>query len=454
MSSSRWKSELHELPALALSDVASEPVRLMLTGLAKHQGMTLQRWLSLRLRSLAVMALSPAARERLMAKHSQPFFSKQQKFIDYVALSCPVEDSDVPNDECFWWGAELIGDDIRAAAEDARTQRRQASRVTRSQHRLWKPAGVDRTKTLSATDHRQHWHKQLLEAGPFRDIVRVTAQMTRRVERLLVDAPNFKDVTLFVLGQLALAGRGRRELRLPPILLVGPPAAGKTWWAEQLARAMELYCECITLPSVTANFELSGGSTQWFASQPGQIMRAFVKTKQASPVFVLDEIDKTISSTGYAVAPALLGLIDRCAAARWRDEFYDQEFDVSRALFVATANYPERMDSALRSRFLRFDVRAPIRSERAALIASVWQQYRAMRADIRLPKTLRPDVIEILVDRFDDARQMLRLFDDGLGRAARRRGPLYLLPADVGGPVAHLATWNRGSSPATQLPDH
>jgi hypothetical protein len=446
MSSFRWKSELRELPALALSEVASEPVRLMLTGLARQQGMTLQQWLALRLRSLAVMALPTDARERLLARHNRDFFSQGP---DYVALSCPSEEKDVPDDACFWSGATLIEDDIRAAAADARAYRQQVARATRHQHRLWKPTAVDRTRTLSTTDPRQHWHKRLQEAGSHRDIVRVTQRMMRRVERLLIDAPNFRETTLFVLGQLALAGRGRRELRVPPILLVGPPAAGKTWWAEQLARAMDLHCECITLPSVTANFELSGGSTQWAASQPGQIMRTFVQTKRASPVFVLDEIDKTLTNTGYAVAPALLGLIDRSAATRWRDEFYDQEFDVSRALFVATANHPERMDSALRSRFLRFDVRAPLRSERAALIASVWQQYRLLRADIRLPKTLRADVIDILVDRFDDARQMLRLFDDGLGRAARRRGPLFLMPADVGGPVAHLA-WNKGTFPTPQ----
>ena len=65
--------------------------------------------------------------------------------------------------------------------------------------------------------------------------MRVTPRMVRAVERMLTDAPNLREPTLFVLGQLALALRGHRELRLPPMLLVGPPAAGRTWWAEQLA---------------------------------------------------------------------------------------------------------------------------------------------------------------------------------------------------------------------------
>ena len=93
--------------------------------------------------------------------------------------------------------------------------------------------------------------------GPDRDIVRVTARLVRRVEQLLVDAPNVREATLFILGQLALSHRNRGELRLPPILLVGPPAAGKTWWAQQLAEALGVHCEFIALPAHFAHRDRS-----------------------------------------------------------------------------------------------------------------------------------------------------------------------------------------------------
>lgn len=68
----------------------------------------------------------------------------------------------------------------------------------------------------------------------------------------------------------ALVQRYGGEFRVPPILLVGPPAAGKTWWAEQIAEAPGVRCEFIALPSVSASFERSGGCPQWYTAMPGR----------------------------------------------------------------------------------------------------------------------------------------------------------------------------------------
>ena len=442
MSTSRWKSELSEIPAFPFTELASEPVRLLLAGLAKRDGLPLQEWLALRLRSWAVMALPADVRDRVLTGHLQNFFAAEAAPIDYIALSYPSESTDVPDDACFWLGVARMADDIKAAAAALREKRLQAA-PARGRHVLWRAHPTDIPKVYPKDDSRHQWNKQLQEMGATRDIVRVTSGMLRRVEQLLVDAPNLREATLFVLGQMALACRGQRELRLPPLLLAGPPAAGKTWWAEQLAKALGVHSEVITLPAMSASFELAGGSGQWRNGTPGYIARSFLRTPLASPLFVLDEIDKPIQDNSYPVAPVLLGLIDRSSAARWRDEFFDLDFDVSRSIFVATANKPEKMDPALRSRFRRIEVYAPKRSERAAMVASVWRQYRATRADLRLPKALDADVVDLLSLQIDDARHLMRVLDEALGRAARRRGRLQIISSDVGGPVAHLAAWNK-----------
>jgi ATP-dependent Lon protease len=332
-------------------------------------------------------------------------------------------------------------------------EKRQQALPTRGRHVLWRAHPTDTAKVYLKDDPRHQWNKQLQDMGPSRDIVRVTSAMVRRVEQLLIDAPNLREATLFVLGQMALARRGQCELRLPPLLLAGPPAAGKTWWAEQLAKALGVHSEVITLPSMSASFELAGGSAQWRNGTPGYIARSFLRTPLASPLFVLDEIDKPIQDNSYPVAPVLLGLIDRSSAARWRDEFFDLDFDVSRSIFVATANKPEKMDPALRSRFRRIDVCAPTRSERVAMVSSVWRQYRATRADLHLQKELPTDVIDLLAQKIDDARHLMRVLDEALGRAARRRGRLKLIAADVGGPVVRLAAWSKDANPP-QRPNH
>ena len=82
------------------------------------------------------------------------------------------------------------------------------------------------------------------------------------------------------------------------------------------------------------------------------------------------------------------------------------------------------------------------------MVASVWRQYRATRNDLQLPKSLAADVVDLLALQIDDARHLMRVLDEALGRAARRRGRLQLIASDVGGPVARLAAWSKEVPPA------
>lgn len=292
-----------------------------------------------------------------------------------------------------------------------------------------------RVRAAPKEEDRKGWFERLAHSGHEREIPRVRSAQLKAVERLSEDAPNLREPADFVLGQLA-AARRRGALALPPILLVGPPAAGKTWWAERLAAALCVPSTLIAMPGVTASWELSGGSASWNSSQPGRFVRTLLSTRSASVVFVLDEIEKS-SPGNYNPAPVLLHLLERANAKAWRDEFFDTEFDLSRAIVIATANRPELMDSALRSRFREFHVEAPRRSERAPIIESVWRQFRRDAA-LRLPATLPEAVVAHLADTFTDARAVQRAFDAALGRASLRPGRLQLLPADFGAPAAQL----------------
>ncbi|MHB8743908.1 MAG: AAA family ATPase [Sulfuricaulis sp.] len=299
-------------------------------------------------------------------------------------------------------------------------------------HRLFDPKAL---APISDQDNdKKVWPKRLRRSGHEREILRVTDATIRHVGRLLQTAPHLCEATRFALGALALARRAGNRLSLPPLLLVGPPAAGKTWWAEELARALGVTSELIPMGSVTSSFELAGGSSSWNAARPGRILRAFIGTTRASPVFVLDEVEK-ISPGNYDPAPVLLHLTETLSAARFRDEFFDTEFDVSRAIFIATANDPSRMDMALRSRFREIEVKAPTREQRLPIIASLWGGIRRDLPQLPLPGKLNDHVMETLVDSFRDARQVRRLIEEGLGRAALRRGPLELVASDVGGPA-------------------
>lgn len=279
-----------------------------------------------------------------------------------------------------------------------------------------------------------HWHKLLLDSGHEREIPQVSRTQVLAVERLRSEAPHFAEACDFVLGQLAVAHRGKRLLRLPPMLLVGPPATGKTWWSERLAHALGINSTLISMPGVTASWELSGNSASWANGQPGRLVRSLIASPLATPLILFDEIEKS-SHGNYDPAPVLLHLVERMTARRWRDEFFDAEFDLSRVLIVATANHSERLDPALRSRFREIFISRPRRAELAAVVESVWANYREGHA-LRLPADLPVGVMEHLTDTFRDARALQRLLDEAVGRAARRPGRLALWSADFGAPAA------------------
>ncbi len=306
----------------------------------------------------------------------------------------------------------------------------QAAPPAPGMHQLW-------TGTIEVTrgwrdEGKKEWEVRLARQGPYRHYLSPTSGQLQALQRIGRDAPNLAAVTDYLLSQLRLARRSTLGLRTAPrLLLVGPPAAGKTWWAEQVAAALGQTCHVISLANVTASFELSGGSTQWYSARPGRIVQAFMSTPSASPVIVLDEIDKALTRNGYPTADALLDLIERSSATRWHDEFYNRTFDVSTAIVIATANDPDRIDAPLRSRFQSFDVKAPRPDQMLAMVRSVWRHYRQMRHDLVLPKVLDDEVVARIAHSAEDARAVMRLLDSALAHAAERGGRIKVGVADL-----------------------
>lgn len=297
-------------------------------------------------------------------------------------------------------------------------------------HQLW-TGPIEVTKGWR-DEGKKEWEVRLARQGPYRHYLSPTSGQLQALQRIGRDAPNLAAVTDYLLSQLRLAQRSTLGLRTAPrLLLVGPPAAGKTWWAEQVAAALGQTCHVISLANVTASFELSGGSTQWYSARPGRIVQAFMSTPSASPVIVLDEIDKALTRNGYPTADALLDLIERSSATRWHDEFYNRAFDVSTAIVIATANDPDRIDAPLRSRFQSFNVKAPRPDQMLAMVRSVWRHYRQMRHDLVLPKVLDDEVVARIAQTAEDARAVMRLLDSALAHAAKRGGRIKVGVEDL-----------------------
>lgn len=434
-------NELKELLAMAptLNPELTNAMRVLIALLAHHEARSPDEWLSERLgvlvRQEVVHSYAHALTDPVSGVHPwvEPVLPPADG--DYVREAAALDIAPWLYENCV----KRLKVPVRTALEALQTAPPKAD-----MHRLWSGSAENLTKGLP-NEAKREWGARLAKRGPYREYLRPIPRHIRELLALAKDAPNLAGVTEHLASQLRLARRSPIGLRSAPrLLLVGPPAAGKTWWAEQVATVLELPCTLISMPTVTANFELSGSTTQWANPKPGRIVRAFLDSSSASPIIVLDELDKALARNAYPPVDALLDLIERSSATRWHDEFYDRSFDVSTAIIIATANDPDKIEAPLLSRFQRFDVSAPRPDQLPSMVRSVWRHYRRMRHDLPLPKDLDEAVVLAIAARIEDARSAMREFDRALAKAAERGGRIHIRVDDfrhrVPGPVYLPAT--------------
>jgi ATP-dependent Lon protease len=261
-------------------------------------------------------------------------------------------------------------------------------------------AKLERMNPNAAEYSVQSNYLELLLELPWNEYTTDNFDLKRAEKILNRDHYGLEKIKQRILEYLAVV-KLKGDMKSPILCLAGPPGVGKTSLGKSIATSLGRKYIRMSLGGLHDEAEIRGHRKTYIGAMPGRIIQNLKKAKTSNPVFVLDEIDKLGSDFHGDPASALLEVLDPEQNKEFHDNFIELEYDLSKVLFIATANnlgaiHPALLDRMEIIEISGYTVEEKVQIAKRHLIPKQLEEHGVKKDQIEIPDK----VIEAIVDGY------------------------------------------------------